>query len=310
MPKTVLITGWTGNVGAAALPRLRKRHPDWHLIGVGRTSPQRETMPDVVEVADLGEETALASVFSRHPIDLVLHIAHISFTPRILRLCDANQVTDAVCVHTTGMYSKYEAYSGGYKRIEAGLQEEPPLFTRYTILRPTMIYGNMGPTRDQNLHKLIGHLSQARFFPLFGAGQGKMQPIHVEDLADALVACVEDPRTRGKAYEVSGGTILTYRQLLQTVCAQLGRCPRFVTIPSGVAVLLAEAYEKVSAHPRITREQVVRLSEDKAFSHEEAARDFGFAPRTFADGIAQEIAQMRRDGWITTNTDNVQKAAA
>ena len=31
-----------------------------------------------------------------------------------------------------------------------------------------------------------------------------------------------------------------------------------------------------------------RLAEDKAFPHDEAARDFGFAPRAFEDGIAEE----------------------
>jgi hypothetical protein len=34
------------------------------------------------------------------------------------------------------------------------------------------------------------------------------------------------------------------------------------------------------------------LTEDKAFPYDEAARDLGFAPRSFAEGIAAEIAAL------------------
>ncbi|MDD4566107.1 MAG: hypothetical protein PHE79_11620, partial [Eubacteriales bacterium] len=39
----------------------------------------------------------------------------------------------------------------------------------------------------------------------------------------------------------------------------------------------------------ITVEQVMRMQEDKAFSHEEAYRDFGFDPLPFEEGIREEV---------------------
>jgi hypothetical protein len=42
----------------------------------------------------------------------------------------------------------------------------------------------------------------------------------------------------------------------------------------------------------VTSEQVRRLAEDKAFAHDDAARDFGFAPRAFEAGIAQEAHEL------------------
>ncbi len=41
-------------------------------------------------------------------------------------------------------------------------------------------------------------------------------------------------------------------------------------------------------------EQVLRMAEDKAFEHAAATRDLGFAPRSFAEGIA---AEARLLGW-------------
>jgi hypothetical protein len=39
----------------------------------------------------------------------------------------------------------------------------------------------------------------------------------------------------------------------------------------------------------IKAEQVLRLNEDKTFSYEGARRDFGFSPRSFAEGVKIEI---------------------
>jgi hypothetical protein len=59
----------------------------------------------------------------------------------------------------------------------------------------------------------------------------------------------------------------------------------------------------------VTREQVRRLQENKAFSHAAAAGDFGFNPRRLEEGLAQEIALLRQEGvlpvkstgWLPSN---------
>jgi hypothetical protein len=42
----------------------------------------------------------------------------------------------------------------------------------------------------------------------------------------------------------------------------------------------------------VTAEQVRRLAEDKAFDYAEAARDFGFHPRSFAEGVRLEARSL------------------
>jgi hypothetical protein len=42
----------------------------------------------------------------------------------------------------------------------------------------------------------------------------------------------------------------------------------------------------------VTAEQIRRLAEDKAFSYADASRDFGFAPRSFDDGVTREAHAM------------------
>ena len=50
--------------------------------------------------------------------------------------------------------------------------------------------------------------------------------------------------------------------------------------------------EQVKIRLPIKAEQVLRLNENKAFSYEEAQRDFGFSPRSFEEGIRTEISNI------------------
>ncbi|MCL4440698.1 MAG: hypothetical protein M1609_08950 [Firmicutes bacterium] len=53
----------------------------------------------------------------------------------------------------------------------------------YTIIRPTMIYGNQ---RDKNIHKLVTIVDKYPVIPVIGVGEGLMQPIYARDLATVI----------------------------------------------------------------------------------------------------------------------------
>ena len=59
-------------------------------------------------------------------------------------------------------------------------------------------------------------------------------------------------------------------------------------MPLAPLVAAARGYERLAAQPRIRAEQLQRLAEDKAFAIDDAARDLGYAPRPFAEGIRAE----------------------
>jgi hypothetical protein len=55
---------------------------------------------------------------------------------------------------------------------------------------------------------------------------------------------------------------------------------------------MLRGYERFSRSPKIKAEQLERLAEDKAFDISDAARDLGYTPRPFADGIRAEAAAL------------------
>jgi nucleoside-diphosphate-sugar epimerase len=302
--KRILISGWTGNTGSRILARAARRWPDAAFVGVTRqkAAPPPAELSDRfrVAVAPLEDEAALEKAAFAHAgipaYDLVLHTAHVHFTPPILRLSEHYGVPRVLLIHTTGMYSRYREYGARYREIDDAVTTRAGSGPCWTILRPTMIYGN---SRDHNLHKMIRAISRSPIFPLFGDGGATFQPVHVEDVADAAMTVLETPACRWRAYDLSGGTVATYKEMVTLISSLLNRRPFLLPIPLPVALALAGLGERLRpGGVGVSREQIRRLQEDKAFSHADATQDFGFRPRRLSEGLAEEIALMRAEGLL------------
>ena len=125
-----------------------------------------------------------------------------------------------------------------------------------------------------------------------GGGRHLQQPVHVADVADAVLTAVERPAAAGMTYDVAGPEPLPFAELLRISARAVGSRTRFIPVPLTPLVRFADSYERLSHHPRIRAEQLLRLAEDKAFVIDDAARDLCFAPRQFADGIRAEAQAM------------------
>ena len=78
--------------------------------------------------------------------------------------------------------------------------------------------------------RMLRHLP---VFPLFGRGQTKLQPAHVEDVAEAIARAIHTAQPR-MYYELGGPRIYTYRSLLEVIARHLRRKPLLVPTPFGL----------------------------------------------------------------------------
>lgn len=242
---------------------------------------------------DLNDPESLVRAFKG--VKVLINIASLGFghAPNILEACRVNGVERAIFISTTAIFTTLEAKTKAIRLdAERRIQESG---MHWTIIRPTMIYGT---ERDRNMARLLRYLQRFPVIPVFGSGEHLQQPVHVEDLAGAIVAAVDRPVTYGKAYNISGKEPITYNELLDLAAQALGRRVVKIRVPLNLAVQVLRFYEKVSRKPLLKAEQVLRLNEDKAFSHEDAARDLGFSPRSFEEGIRDEVELLRSKGLI------------
>jgi len=292
------VTGITGHTGTWFLNRLERETPaggaPLGYAGVRcAVRPESDasrllSSPLAIDVARGSLEDADFLARSMNGARTVLHIASINHTPKVIEAAASCGVEWAVLVHTTGRFSKYKSASAGYIEIEeAALARRGELGV--TILRPTMIYGS---SRDRNMYRLVDYLYRHRFFPMFGSGNNLMQPVHARDLGNAYYDVLANrDKTFNRDYNLSGKRPITYLDLVRCVSDALGRRNFIAKVPLSLSLWAARIYNALFRNPIISVEQVLRMQEDKAFDWSEAARDFGYAPLSFEEGIVEEVRE-------------------
>lgn len=150
----------------------------------------------------------------------------------------------------------------------------------WTILRPTLIYDE---GQDQNVTQIMRTIRRLGFFPVAGKADGRRRPVHARELAAAALQAVQSAAAANKAYNLSGGEMVTYRQMVARLFRAIGRTPRIVALPLALWRLGFAALNALrkSGEGAANVEMALRMSQHMDFSHEDATRDFGYAPGPF-----------------------------
>lgn len=140
-----------------------------------------------------------------------------------------------------------------------------------TILRPSILFG-----RGDSFLTMFAQL--AYMFPVLplGCAQARFQPIHVEDVARAVVTSVYDDNTVGHTYNLCGPTVYTLRELVHYVCRSIGKPRPIVALPGPLAYLQAAVLERLPGK-LMTRDNYRSMQVDNVCDGEFPAV-FGFKP--------------------------------
>jgi len=148
----------------------------------------------------------------------------------------------------------------------------------WVILRPTLIYG-LG--RDKNISEIARFIRRFGFFPLFGKANGLRQPIHAADVAGACLSALQAPCAANRAYNISGGETLSYREMVIRIFSALSLRSRILSVPLWFFGLAISLLRRIPRYRKWSTAMAERMNQDLVFDHSEASRDFGFKPRAF-----------------------------
>lgn len=185
---TVAVTGITGKSGQYFLKRLLKEKAklkDYEFILLCRNdkiASKNNKGYQLIEKAlkdndlnvktydiDLTNVEGLKTFFKEQYIDMLLHIAGIKLSKYVVPAALRSGVDNYILVHTTGIYSKYKAAGEEYRQIESRINKLVEKYNKrdrkvaMTILRPTMIYGDLN---DKNVATFIKMVDKLRIFPI------------------------------------------------------------------------------------------------------------------------------------------------
>ena len=191
-----------------------------------------------------------------------------------------------VALSSTSRYSKTASPDTSEQRIAQQLiAGEEALHTWATqhsitwiVLRPTLIYGH---SRDKNITEIARFILRFGFFPVLGSARGLRQPIHVDDVAAACCSAISVEEAGNRAYDLSGGETLSYREMVVRIFEALGSKPRIFSIPLWLFHLALQGLRWLPRYRHWTSAMAQRMNQDLIFNCADAQQDLHFSPRSF-----------------------------
>ena len=158
-------------------------------------------------------------------------------------------------------------------------------FPGATIVRPGAMFG----PGDALFGTLAALARLLPVLPLIGGGSTRLQPIFVEDVAEAISSILSDPGTVGRTYELAGPKVYTLRELVNMTLKLMGKRRLLVPIPFAVAEVQARLFELLP-NPPLTTGQVDLLKMDNVASGAlPDVQELGIQPKTVEEVIPTYI---------------------
>ncbi|WP_158558824.1 SDR family oxidoreductase [Rhodoferax lacus] len=283
---TVAIVGASSQIGEALLPKLLTA--GYVTYCIGRKSKTGDFGITYVFDQSIGRfEPNLISV------DTVISLAPLPSIGSVLKMAKTLGAKRIIAFGSTGRFSKVGSTSIIERDFVSQQEAAENFFSMqceassiaWTLLRPTMIYG---ANADQNVSFVDNMVQRFGIFPMPIGASGLRQPVHVEDLAMACILVLQNKITENKAYNLGGGQVLSFPNLVRKVFRDQGKMPILIPTPLLLYSLLIKLAQYYPPASFVRMEMVCRMFQDLIADNKPAFDDFGYSPRAFAGVSPQQ----------------------
>src|SRR5918994_5465035 len=302
--RLITVFGGTGFLGRRVVKRLLEHEFDVRAVS---RHPQRTTSmfrsgtSGLTSVrADVHNEAEITSVLEgvHGAVNAVsLYVEHGRETFRAVHVDAAARVARVVreagvehLAHVSGIGSDPQSSSRYIKARGEGEQAVQRAFANAMLIRPSVMFG----PDDAFLTTLVKMIRFLPVCPMFGRGETKLQPVYVEDVAEAVARMMANTAgiTRS-CYEFGGPKIYTYGELLRTIARHFGSRRSFLPVPFALWHVLATVSEYVPG-ATLTRDQIALMQNDNVASPDfPGLRELGVEP-TPVDAVLDEVGRRAR----------------
>lgn len=259
----------------------QKTLPDPNFVVMGEALNKKDT--SLTEEQEKGD---IELSQKENKIECWICVAPIWVLPEYFDLLKSSGARRIVALSSTSRFTKQGSSDHHEKMVAQRLIGSEACLRAWAeengvecvILRPTLIYGR---GRDKNISEIARFIHRFNFFPLVGRASGLRQPVHAEDVAAACLAAMNAEKVLCGAYNLSGGEILRYRDMVMKIFAAMGRRPLLFSIPLWMFRVAVKCLRILPRYRHWSIAMAERMNRDLVFDHAEAARDLGFHPRPF-----------------------------
>jgi NADH dehydrogenase len=165
----------------------------------------------------------------------------------------------------------------------------------YSIFRPSVVFGDPRGRMEFATQLCRDIVCSPLPAPLFfdglnpmKAGCFELSPVHVEDVARAFVNQLVSPAETNRIFHLGGSAILSWKEILTTIAAAIGRRKLMLPVPVQGVKIVAGLLDQFEQFP-VTRDQLNMLMEGNICSVEDL-KGMGITPRRFEVGELAYLA--------------------
>ena len=262
----IALLGGTGFVGRAVVAQLVDRSGGAGgrlVVPTRRLQRGRDilSLPTVEMVqADVHDEAQLAAclrgcgavinlVAILHGSEAEFERVHVELPRKLVRACRAAGVRRVL--HVSALGAARDAPSRYLRSKAAGEAVLRESGLDVTLFRPSVMFG-----AEDRLLNVFARLQ--RFLPLLplASAHARFQPVWVEDVARAIVHCLDHPATIGRTFECTGPEVYTLRELVQAAGRWAGHARPVLPLPAPLGRAQAALMEMAPGTPMMSRDNL------------------------------------------------------
>jgi len=277
------VFGGTGFLGRRLVQRLAAGGATLRIAARSASSEANAVRADVrdprsVAAAVAGADAVINAVSAYvEKRDVTFESVHVQGARTLAEQAAAAGVARLVLVSGIGADAQSRSpYIRARGRGELAVREA---FPRATIVRPSAMFG----PGDALFAGLAGLVRLLPAVPLIGGGRARLQPVYVEDVADAIARILADPATAGQTYELAGPRTYTLRELINLALRLMDKRRPLVPLPFALAELQARLFELLPNPPLTTAQVDLLRSDNLAGGSLPGFRDLGITPKAVED---------------------------
>ena len=154
----------------------------------------------------------------------------------------------------------------------------------YVIIRPSWIYG----PEDKSVNKIVSMVKLSPVVPRLGVRPQRIQPLYVDDLADAVVRAFARDDAWNQTFEIGGPQVMTMDEVIHSIAKVLGKRRATLPIPR-VLARAGTAPLALLPKPPMTPTGVDFASQDGLVDMRTARRVLGVDPVPFEEGLRKYL---------------------
>jgi nucleoside-diphosphate-sugar epimerase len=325
--ESIFISGANGCIGSSIVKRLVSLNYSILALSLNETDSNNIMNFDKVKIefGDICDTGRIEKIFFNNPIDTVIHLAAIvhktaetdeeykkvnyQATVDLYELSKKYRVKHFIFFSTVAVYGDdiidivnetsnikpESSYAISKAKAEEYIQKNSINSIKYTIIRPTTVYGPNDKGNINTMYQWVTH----GIVPIIGDGNNQKSFVFVENLVDSIVTILKSKKIKNQIFIISDKSPYSINSIFQTMEQVIGKKIIKIHIPNifiSIIILLVKILNFITRKKLINPQSISKLYSNNIYDISKARTLLNYNPKiSLEDGLCLTYKKQKKE---------------